>query len=142
MIGTAYGQTMNYGSDLFNTNTNMQASIYNSFQNNQASLQGARLQAGASAAAGQSGMIGSIAGGAGAAIGGAAIAAVCWIARAAFGLETDRWQKFRRAMLRHASDRTIRLYCQHGQSIAATLTTPLRRLAARLTLRSLEFAWK
>jgi len=60
MIGQAYGNTMNYGSDLFNTNTNMQASIYNSFQNNQAALQGAGLQAGAARAAGQSSMMGSI----------------------------------------------------------------------------------
>jgi len=59
MIGQAYGQTMNYGSDLFNTNTNMQASMYNSFMNNQASLQGARLQAGATAGASQNSMMGS-----------------------------------------------------------------------------------
>jgi hypothetical protein len=60
LIGQAYGQTMSYGQDLFNTNTNMQASIYNSFQNNQAALQGAGLQAGAARAAGQSSMMGSI----------------------------------------------------------------------------------
>jgi hypothetical protein len=59
MIGTAYGQTMNYGSDLFNTNTNMQASMYNSFQNNQAALRGAQLQAGATAGASQNSMMGS-----------------------------------------------------------------------------------
>jgi hypothetical protein len=64
MIGTAYGQTMNYGSDLFNTNTNMQASMYNSFMNNQAALRGAQLQAGASQSSGQMGMMGGIAGGA------------------------------------------------------------------------------
>jgi hypothetical protein len=55
---------MNYGSDLFNTNTNMQASMYNSFMNNQAALRGAQLQAGASQSSGQMGMIGGIAGGA------------------------------------------------------------------------------
>jgi hypothetical protein len=49
--------------------------------------------------------------------------------------------EYRRAMLRHASDRTIRLYCQHGQSIAAAITTPLRRLIARLTLRTLQWSW-
>jgi hypothetical protein len=59
LIGQAYGQTMNYGSDLFNTNTNMQASIYNSFQNNQAALRGANIQAGATAGASQNSMMGS-----------------------------------------------------------------------------------
>jgi hypothetical protein len=59
LIGQAYGQTMNYGSDLFNTNTNMQASIYNSFQNNQSALRGANIQAGATAGASQNSMMGS-----------------------------------------------------------------------------------
>jgi hypothetical protein len=63
LIGQAYGQTMNYGSDLFNTNTNMQASMYNSFMNNQAALRGAGIQAGASAQSGQMGMMGAIGGG-------------------------------------------------------------------------------
>jgi len=64
MIGQAYGQTMNYGSDLFNTNTNMQASIYNSFMNNQAAMRGANMQAGATAGASQNNMMGmGIAGG-------------------------------------------------------------------------------
>lgn len=70
-----------------------------------------------------------------------AAAAACWVARAAFGTATARWKDYRRAMLRHASDRTIRLYCQHGQALASYLTTPLRRLAARLTLRTLEWSW-
>jgi len=76
LIGQAYGQTMGYGQDLFNTNTNMQASIYNSFQNNQAALQGARMQAGAANQAGMMGMLGSLGGGGMAAagsIGGAVI---------------------------------------------------------------------
>jgi hypothetical protein len=72
---------------------------------------------------------------------GAAASACCWIARAAFGTATTRWKDYRRAMLRHASDRTIRLYCQHGQSLAAAITTPLRRFAARLTLRTLQWSW-
>jgi hypothetical protein len=62
MIGQAYGQTMGYGSDLYNTNTNMQASLYNSFQNNQAALRGASMQAAASRDAATKTMIGSIAG--------------------------------------------------------------------------------
>ena len=70
-----------------------------------------------------------------------AAAAACWIARAAFGTETARWVRYRRAMLHSASDRVLRLYCQHGQAIAARITTPLRRLLARITLRSMELAW-
>jgi len=64
MIGQSYANTMQYGSDLYNTNTNMQASIYNSFQNNQAAMQGANTQAGATAAASRNNMAGmGIAGG-------------------------------------------------------------------------------
>ena len=44
-------------------------------------------------------------------------------------------------MLRHAPDGFIAAYCQHGPAIAARITTPLRRLLARVTLRSLERAW-
>jgi hypothetical protein len=137
MIGQSYGQTMNYGSDLFNTNTNMQASIYNTYQNNRAGLRSANIQADASRDAAGMGLQGA-AMGASAVIG---AAAACWVARAAFGTATTRWVEYRRAMLRHASDRTIRLYCQHGQSIAAAITTPLRRFAARLTLRTLQWSW-
>jgi hypothetical protein len=137
MIGQSFGNSMTYGSDLFNTNTNMQASIYNSYNNNQSALKGAKLQAGASAAAGSDAMTGSIISGAGSAVAGAA-AAVCWVARACM---PDRWQAFRRSMLRHAPDGFIAAYCQHGPAIAARITTPLRRLLARVTLRSLERAW-
>jgi hypothetical protein len=124
-------------------NTNMQASIYNSYMNNNAALQGARLQSDATKAAGNSAMTGSIIGGAGAAVGGAAMAAACcWVARAAFGTATSRWTLYRRAMLRGASDRTIRLYCQYGPAIATRITTPLRRRLARIILCTLELAWK
>ena len=143
VIGQSFGNTMTYGSDLYNTNTNMQASIYNSYMNNNAALQGARLQSDASKAAGNSAMTGSIIGGAGAAVGGAAMAAACcWVARAAFGTATSRWTLYRRAMLRGASDRTIRLYCQYGPAIATRITTPLRRRLARIILCTLELAWK
>ena len=137
MIGQSFGNTMTYGSDLYNTNTNMQASIYNSYNNNQSALQGAKLQSAASAAAGSDAMTGSVISGAGSAVAGAA-AAVCWVARACM---PDRWQTFRRSMLRHAPDGFIAAYCQHGPAIAARITTPLRRLLARVTLRSLERAW-
>jgi hypothetical protein len=110
----------------------------NTVQNNNAALQSAYMGAKASENAANMGLQGA-AMGASAVVG--AAAAACWIARAAFGTATARWKDYRRAMLRHASDRTIRLYCQHGQAIAAAITTPLRRLAARLTLRTLEWSW-
>ena len=142
MVGQAYNSNMQYGSDVYNTNTNMQASNYNSYMNNQSALQGAKYQADAAKSAGNSAMLGSAIGGAGAAVGGAAAAACCWVARAAFGTSTSRWMLYRRAMLRSASDRTIRLYCQHGPAIATRITTPVRRFITRCLLRSLEIAWK
>ncbi|MCX6963433.1 MAG: hypothetical protein NTZ08_13460, partial [Verrucomicrobia bacterium] len=64
MIGQSFANTMQYGSDLYNTNTNMGASIYNSYQNNQAAMRGANIQAGATAGASQNNMMGmGIAGG-------------------------------------------------------------------------------
>jgi hypothetical protein len=138
MIGQSFGNTMTYGNDVYNTNTNMQASLYNSYNNNTTALKSANIQSDASRDAAGMGLQGA-AMGASAIIG--AAAAACWVARAAFGTTTTRWVEYRRAMLRHASDRTIRLYCQHGQSIAAAITTPLRRLVARLTLRTLQWSW-
>ena len=110
----------------------------NTVQNNNAALQSAYMGAKASDNAANMGLQGAAVG-ASAVIG--AAAAACWVARAAFGTATARWKDYRRAMLRHASDRTIRLYCQHGEALAATLTTPFRRLAARLTLRTLQWSW-
>jgi hypothetical protein len=69
MIGQSYANTMQYGNDLYNTNTNMQASLYNSYQNNQAAMQGANMQAGATADASKSNMLGMGAAGGGMAIG-------------------------------------------------------------------------
>jgi hypothetical protein len=64
MIGQSFANTMQYGNDLYNTNTNMGASIYNSYQNNNAALMGANQQAGATAAASRNNMMGmGIAGG-------------------------------------------------------------------------------
>jgi len=143
MIGNTYNTAVQTAGNVESFNANMAASNYNSYMNNNAALQGAYMQAGASRAAGNSAMTGSIIGGAGAAVGGAAMAAACcWIARAAFGTVTSRWTLYRRAMLRSASDRTIRLYCTHGPAIASRITTPLRRRLARIILCTLELAWK
>jgi len=133
-----YGGSLAMAGNVESFNTNMAASNRNTILNNNASLQSAYMGAQASQNAANMGLQGA-AMGASAVVG--AAAAACWVARAAFGTATARWKEYRRAMLRHASDRTIRLYCQHGEALAATLTTPFRRLAARLTLRTLQWSW-
>jgi hypothetical protein len=138
MIGNTYSNATQMAGNVAGVNASMLDSRWNTVQNNNASLQSAYMGARASDNAANMGLHGA-AMGASAVIG--AAAAACWVARAAFGTATTRWVEYRRAMLRHASDRTIRLYCQHGQSIAAAITTPLRRLIARLTLRTLQWSW-
>jgi hypothetical protein len=139
MIGNTYNNANQMAGNVAGVNASMLDSRWNTVQNNNASLQSAYMGAKASDNAANMGLQGA-AMGASAVIG--AAAAACWVARAAFGTATTRWMEYRRAMLRHASDRTIRLYCQHGQSIAAAITTPVRRLITRCLLRSLELAWK
>lgn len=138
MIGNSYNNATQMAGNVAAINASMLDSRWNTVQNNNASLQSAYMGAKASDNAANAGFAGAAVG-ASAVIG--AAAAACWVARAAFGTATARWQEYRRAMLRHASDRTIRLYCQHGQALASYLTTPLRRLAARLTLRTLQWSW-
>jgi hypothetical protein len=69
LANNAYGQVLAYGSDLYNTNLNMQASQYNSWQNNQAALQGAGIMGSAQRAAGNAAMTGAVAGASIAAVG-------------------------------------------------------------------------
>lgn len=138
MIGNTYNSATQMAGNVAGINATMLDSRYNTWANNNASLQSSYMQAKATDNASSMGLQGA-AMGASAVIG--AAAAACWIARAAFGTETARWVRYRRAMLHSASDRVLRLYCQHGQAIAARITTPLRRLLARVTLRSLELAW-
>ena len=138
MIGNSYRNATEMAGNVAGINATMLDSRYNTWANNNASLQSAYMQAKATDNASSMGLQGA-AMGASAVIG--AAAAACWIARAAFGTETARWVRYRRAMLHSASDRVLRFYCQHGQAIAARITTPLRRLLARITLRSMELAW-
>jgi len=138
MIGNSYRNATDMSGNVASFNASMLDSRWNTVQNNNASLQSSYMSAKASDNAANMGLHGA-AMGASAVIG--AAAAACWVARAAFGTATTRWVEYRRAMLRHASDRTIRLYCQHGQALAAAITTPLHRLAARLTLRTLQWSW-
>jgi hypothetical protein len=69
LANNAYGQVLAYGSDLYNTNLNMQASQYNSYMNNRSALQGAGMYAGAQRQAGNSAMTGAVAGASIAAVG-------------------------------------------------------------------------
>ena len=135
MIGNTWQGATQMAGNVASFNTNMLESRSNTFRNNRTSLQAANIQAGASRDAGM--MQSGAAIGSSAAVAGAA-AAICWIARACM---PARWRTFRRSMLRHAPDRFIAAYCRHGQRLALHLTTPIRRLAARLTLRTLEWSW-
>lgn len=139
MIGNTYNNATQMAGNVAAVNASMLDSRWNTVQNNNAALQSAYMGAKASDNAANMGLQGAAMGAS--AVIGAAASACCWVARAAFGTATTRWMEYRRAMLRHASDRTIRLYCQHGQALAAAITTPLRRLAARLTLRTLQWSW-
>jgi hypothetical protein len=139
MIGNTYNNATQMAGNVAAVNASMLDSRWNTVQNNNASLMSAYMGAKASDNAANMGLQGAAMGAS--AVIGAAASACCWIARAAFGTATARWKDYRRAMLRHASDRTIRLYCRHGQALAAAITTPLRRFAARLTLRTLEWSW-
>jgi hypothetical protein len=140
MIGNTYNNATQMAGNVAGVNASMLDSRWNTVQNNNASLQSAYMGAKASDNAASMGLQGAAMGAS--AVIGAAASACCWVARAAFGTSTSRWTLYRRAMLRHASDRTIRLYCQHGPSIATRITTPVRRLITRCLLRSLELAWK
>jgi hypothetical protein len=139
MIGNTYNNATQMAGNVAGVNASMLDSRWNTVQNNNASLQTAYMGAKASSDAANMGLQGSAIG-ASAVIG--AAAAACWVARAAFGTSTSRWMLYRRAMLRSASDRTIRLYCQYGPAIATRITTPVRRFITRCLLRSLEIAWK
>jgi hypothetical protein len=157
LIGQAYQNTMNYGQDLFNTNTNMQASIYNSNMNNQAALRGAGLYGGAAGAAGNSAMgagIGTLIGAGigtmvapgvgtmlGASVGGEGGSMLCWVARAAWGADNPRWREFRDSMLAHAPDWFLGAYARHGERLARHVNTPTRRALARLVLSTLQHLW-
>lgn len=69
LANNAYGQVLAYGSDLYNTNLNMQASQYNSYLNNRAALQGAGIMGNAQKAAGNAAMTGAVTGATIAAVG-------------------------------------------------------------------------
>ena len=134
MIGQAYGQTMGYGQDLFNTNLNAQASMYNSWGNNNAMVRAARYGGGNNTAA----IWGAVAQGVGSAIG---QYASCWVARAAWGENNPRWVEFRESMFAYAPEWFVRFYITHGPAIAQHINTPLRRAITRSILTTLQNLW-
>jgi len=73
MVGNAFGQTMQYGQDLNNTNYNAAWSNYLNNQNQATAMQMGQMQAGAAKSAGNSAMTGAAIGAGGAIIGGAII---------------------------------------------------------------------
>lgn len=115
------------------------SSIYGAY-NAQSQYAAGTVQARAAERAGQSQMIGSIAGGAASAAGMAA--AVCWLARACFGVETNRWKKFRSNMVKHASHEFIAWYLKNGRRLAEKIkNSVLAKTVGKLILMGLEFKW-
>lgn len=113
--------------------------IYGAY-NAQSQYAAGTVQARAAERAGQSQAIGSAAGGAAAAAGMAA--AVCWLARACFGTETNRWKEFRLNMVRHASHEFIAWYLKNGQRLAEKIeNSRLAKAVGKLLLGALEFKW-
>ena len=84
-------------------------------------------------------MYGSIISGASAA---AMAGAVCWLARACFGVETNRWKKFRSNMIKHASHEFIAWYLKNGKKLAEKIeNSVLAKAVGKLLLSALEFKW-
>lgn len=107
------------------------------YQAEQSRLMG-QMQADATRQAGKDKMTGQL-------IGAAATAAVavCWVARACFGEETDRWKQFRTAMFENASDSFVSFYCRNGEKIADAIKgNAVARFIGRVILRGLELRWK
>lgn len=71
MVGNAFGQSMQYGQDLYNTNFNAGWSNYLNNQNEATAMRMGQMQAGAAKSAGNSAMMGAGIGAAGAIAGGA-----------------------------------------------------------------------
>lgn len=138
MIGQAYGQTLGYGQDLFNTNLNAQASMYNTGQNNQAALRAAKLGGGSGVST-----WGAIAQGVTEGVGNlaASYAKSCWVARAAWGENNPRWVEFRESMFAYAPEWFVRFYLTHGPAIAKHINTPIRRAITRSILTTLQNLW-
>lgn len=108
----AFNPYNNYSQDVYNTNYNAANAQYLSGQNNQAALQGANTQANAQLL---NNFLGSLAGlyGSG--------AFSCWVARAIFGEDSPKVQKFRRWMLTTGPRWFRNLYVKHGEAFATWL---------------------
>ena len=112
--------------------------IYGAY-NAQSQYAAGTVQARAAERAGKSQMYGSIISGASAA---AMAGAVCWLARACFGVETNRWKKFRSNMIKHASHEFIAWYLKNGKRLAEKIkNSVLAKAVGKLLLSALEFKW-
>jgi hypothetical protein len=117
-------------------------SIYGAY-NAQMQLAAGTAQARAAERAGRYQMWGAMAGGGAQAAGSvAAAAAVCWLARACFGTETNRWKEFRSNMIKHASHEFIAWYLKNGKKLAEKIeNSVLAKAVGKLLLSALEFKW-
>jgi len=110
-------------------------SIFGAY-NSQNNLAGANAQANA---ASSSGMMS-----AGGAVAGAAIVAagMCWIARACYGVDSNKWIQFRNSMLRNGSDKFISWYCKNGKAIGEKISpSPVARFFGRIILSVINGTW-
>jgi hypothetical protein len=127
-----------------------QAGAYNSFQQanyatmngiafNQAQLNAQQQQASQQAGAAQSGAL--ISAGSTAAVAAATTAAIaCWVARAAFGEEDNRWKIFRHWLMNKAPKNLRALYLTRGRAFAPAVRkyAPLRTLVRFLMNLAVE----
>jgi hypothetical protein len=135
-INNALSSQQQAGPALFNpeSQTGM-GSIYGAY-NAQMGLAGAQAQAKAGQNAGMMS--------AGGAVAGAAIMAVglCWIARACYGENNNKWKQFRKSMLRNASDKFISWYCKNGKNVASKInSSALARFVGRIILTGISGTW-
>ena len=137
-IGAA-GASNQSAMDWINQMMNSNSQSINAFNQGEQQYRQGLMKAASDAANSQNEMTGSAIG---AGTTAAAAAAMCWIARAAFGTKTNRWMQFRSAMLKGAPDKVISLYCRHGENVAKFVgLCSVTRFVTRSILGVLERAW-
>lgn len=124
----AQGLAQTAGPTMFNPFDPSVTQIYAANQANEMAARTATANNRAGVAAGGLGALGSL--------GGAGIMALalCWVARAAYGVENPRWLQFRDFVLRTAPAWFFELYRTHGPTAAARVAADP---ALRLRVRSL-----
>lgn len=111
-------QLMSYGNDLYNTNFNAGWNNYLNTQNNNAAKKQSDATVGAAnkSASATSATTAATAGSAA-----LTAAAVCWLAREAFGEGSAEWRVFRAWLLRRAPEGLLRWYAGNGRAAACWL---------------------